>query len=105
MTKIAVVGAQNSIGRERLGFLEENAYKADDIYALESKAPLGTMMSYGEDEDLDVFNLDDFDFSKVDVAVFATNSEIAKKYIPVALAKNVKIVDCSLAYLADYIRV
>ena len=101
MTKIAVVGAQNSIGREILGFLEENAYKADDIYALESKAPLGTMMSYGEDEDLDVFNLDDFDFSKVDVAVFATNSEIAKKYIPVALAKNVKIVDCSLAYHAD----
>ena len=101
MTKIAVAGAQTSVGREILNFLEENAYKVDNIYALEVKAPLGTMMSYGEDEDLDVFNLDDFDFSKVDVAIFATSTEISKKYIPNAVAKGVKVVDCSATYLSD----
>ncbi len=101
MSKIAVAGAQNSIGREILNFLEENAYPADDIYALEPKAPLGTMISYGEDEDLDVFNLEDFDFSKVDIAIFATSAEISKKFVPAALAKNVKAIDCSPAYLSE----
>ena len=101
MTKIAIVGVQENIGREILSFLDENGYKATDIVALEPKAPLGTQVSYSEDEDLDVFNLDDYDFSDVDVAVFATTEVISKHYIPKALAKKIKIIDCSSAYFAD----
>ena len=101
MTKIAVVGAQESIGREILSFLEEDGVSVKDVIALEHKAPMGTLVSYGEDDDLDVFNLDDFDFSKADIAVFATTSELAKRYVPKALAKNVRVVDCSDAFFAD----
>lgn len=101
MTKIAVVGAQESIGREILSFLEEDGVSVKDVIALEHKAPMGTLVSYGEDDDLDVFNLDDFDFSKTDIAVFATASELAKRYVPKALAKNVRVVDCSDAFFAD----
>lgn len=101
MTKIAVVGAQESIGREILSFLEEGGISVKDVVALEHKAPMGTQVSYGEDDDLDVFNLDDFDFSKVDIAVFATTSELAKRYVPKALCKNVRVVDCSDAFFAD----
>ncbi len=101
MTKIAIAGVQENIGREILSFLDENGFKAEDIVALEPKAPLGTQVSYSEDEDLDVFNLDDFDFSKVDVAVFATSEAVSKHYIPKALAKKIKVIDCSSAYFAD----
>lgn len=101
MTKIAIAGVQENTGREILSFLNENGYKASEIVALEPKAPLGTQVSYSEDEDLDVFNLDDFDFSGVDVAVFATNEVISKHYIPHALAKKVKVIDCSSAYFSD----
>lgn len=101
MTKIAIAGVQGNIGREILSFLDENGYKAADIVALEPKAPLGTQVSYSEDEDLDVFNLDDYDFSGVDVAVFATSEAVSKHYIPRALAKKIKIIDCSPAYFAD----
>ena len=101
MTKIAVAGVQENIGREILSFLDENGYKAADIVALEPKAPLGTQVSYSEDEDLDVFNLDDYDFNGVDVAIFATSEPISKHYIPKALAKKVKVIDCSSAYFAD----
>ena len=48
--KIAVLGVQNSCGREILALLEENSYKAEDIFALEPKAPLGTLVSFGEDD-------------------------------------------------------
>ncbi len=101
MTKIAVAGVQENIGREILSFLDENGYKAADIIALEPKAPLGTQVSYSEDEDLDVFNLDDFDFSGVDVAVFATTEAVSKHYIPKAISKKIKVIDCSSAYFSD----
>lgn len=101
MVKIAIAGVQENVGREILSFLDENGYKAADIVALEPKAPLGTQVSFSEDEDLDVFNLDDYDFSGVDVAIFATNEVISKHYIPRALAKKIKVIDCSSAYFAD----
>lgn len=101
MSKIAVAGVQDNYGREILSFLAEDDISVKDIIALENKAPLGTMVSYGEDDDLDVMNLDDFDFTGVDVAIFATSSEISKRYIPKALNKGVKVVDCSTAFFAD----
>lgn len=101
MKKIAVVGVQESIGREILSFLEEDGIKAKDVVALDYKSVLGNQVSYGEDDDLDVLNLDDFDFSKVDMAIFATTSELAKRYVPKALAKGVKVVDTSTAFFAE----
>ena len=74
--KIAVAGVQGSCGREILSLLEENGYKAEDVFALEHKAPLGTLVSFGEDDELDVYNLD-------------------------ALAKGCKTVDCSKAFFAE----
>lgn len=101
MTKIAIAGAMENIGREILSFFEEDGISANDIMALDYKCPLGTMVSYGEDDDLDVFNLDDFDFAKADIVIFATSETITKKFLPKASAKGVKIVDCSGATFTD----
>jgi len=101
MTKIAIAGVQSNVGREILSFLYENNFKTNDIIALESKAPLGTQISFGEDDELDIINLDEFTFDDTDIAVFATNDIIAKKYITKALAKNVKVIDCSSAFASD----
>ena len=101
MSKIAVVGVQSSIGREVLSFMSENDYKSKDIIALEPGSVLGNMVSFGEEEDLDVLNLNDFDFSKVEIAIFATTEAIAKQFIPKALARGCKVIDCSQAYVSD----
>ena len=90
MTKIAVVGVMESVGREILSFLEEDGVKAEDVFALEPRCPLGNQVSYGEDDELDVLNLDEFDFSSVDVAVFAGTSEISRRFaepdVPMVIA-------------------
>lgn len=101
MEKIAIVGVTNSLGREILNMFEENDFKASNIMAVDTNSPLGTQVSYGEDVDMDVFNLDDFDFSSVKIAVFATTEEVAKRYIHRATEKNVKVIDCSGAYALD----
>lgn len=101
MTKIAVIGVMESVGREILSFLEEDGIKAKDVFAVDYKSALGNQVSYGEDDDLDVYNLDDFDFGKVDVAIFATTDELAKRYVPKALNKGIKVVDTSSAFFAE----
>lgn len=101
MTKIAVIGVTGNIGREFLTFLDEDGIAAADIIALEPKSPLGTMVSYGEDDELDVYNLDEFDFSGTDIAIFTSGEEITKRYLPKAAAKNCRIIDCSGATFAD----
>ena len=101
MTKIAVIGVTENIGREILTFLEADGIGSDDVIALEPKSPLGNLVSYGEDDELDVYNLDNFDFSKADIAIFASTEEITKRYLPKAAAKNIKIIDCSGATFAD----
>lgn len=95
MKKIAVIGVEEGIGREVLNQLAEQGIKAGDVAALEPRSALGNMVSYGEDEDIDVLSLDSFDFKTVKTAVFATSADVAKKYIPAALTAGVKIIDCS----------
>lgn len=101
MSKIAVVGVQETVGREILSFLDENGYKAEDVIALEPNSPMGNLVSYGEEIDLDVLNLNDFDFSRVEIALFATTEAIAKQYVPKALAKGCKVIDCSAAFISE----
>lgn len=95
MKKIAIVGDLKNLGRELLSILEENGWKKDSVFAVENKAPLGTTVSFGEDDEIDVFNLDDFDFSKTDGAIFAASEEISKRHLAKAAASGAKIVDCS----------
>jgi len=101
MRKTAIIGATNGHGRELLNILEENGVSANDIYAVDIDSPLGTQASYGEDVDIDIFNLRDFDFGSAEIAVFCTSEEISKHYIPRALAKGAFVIDCSGVYATD----
>ena len=101
MSKIAVIGAEESIGREVLNFLADGNYKVSDVVALEPKALLGSTVSYGEDDEIDVHNLDDFDFSGVNLAVFASSEEISKRFVSKALAKGAKVIDCTTNFFSD----
>lgn len=101
MVKTAIVGASSHLGREILSLLAEDGIPAENVIALEPSSPLGTLVSYGEDDELDVLNLNDFDFSKTDIAVFACSKEIAKRYLPKAAVKNIKIVDASDVTISD----
>ena len=65
MSKIAVVGVHESIGREILSFLSEDGIKAVDVCAVDVNSPLGTQVSYGEDDELDVSNLEGVNLNDV----------------------------------------
>jgi aspartate-semialdehyde dehydrogenase len=101
MKKIAIIGVTTSAGRELLNMLEENGFAADNIFAVDTDSPLGTQISYGEDVDMDVYNLKDFDFASADIAIFMVSAELTKHYVPRALAKGARIIDASGTYALD----
>jgi len=101
MVKIAVVGVKSDAGREVLELLCEKGIKATEVTALEAKSPLGTLVSYGEDDELDVWSLEEFDFEGIAVALFATSKEIGRKYIKKAVSAGVKVIDLSGASFSD----
>ncbi|MBQ8750784.1 MAG: aspartate-semialdehyde dehydrogenase [Alphaproteobacteria bacterium] len=97
MQKIAIIGVKENIGYELLNLLSENGFSVNDIIAVEPKVPLGTIASYGEDDELDVFPLESFDFKKADIAIFCCTKEIGKKYLKSATTSNCKVIDLSSA--------
>lgn len=95
---IAVAGATGAVGREMLQTLAERNFPADKIYALASKKSAGREISYGEDRDLTVEALENFDFSKVDIALFSAGGAISKEYGPKAGAAGAIVIDNSSAF-------
>lgn len=105
MTKIAVAGVKEEAGREFLEVLCEKGVACEDVVALEAKAVLGTVVSYGEDDETDVLALDEFEFKKVDVAVFFGNKEQNKKAVKKAVKAGIKVLDATGVLFADDVAV
>ncbi|MGF1549382.1 MAG: aspartate-semialdehyde dehydrogenase [Sphingomonadaceae bacterium] len=100
--RIAVVGATGTVGREMLNILAERQFPADEIAALASSRSTGEEIEFGETgRRLKVRNLEHFDFSGWDMALFAAGSEAAKKYAPLAVAAGCTVIDNSSHFRMD----
>ena len=97
---IVVVGATGNVGREMLNILAERQFPVAKITALASRRSLGTKVSFG-DETLTTKDLDTFDFTGWDIALFAIGSDATKKYAPVAAAAGCVVIDNSSLYRYD----
>ena len=93
--KIAVVGATGAVGREILQTLEERSFPIKEIVALASEKSLGKEVSFGEKKPLTVQNLETFDFTSCDIALFSAGSAIAEKFGPKAAQQGAVIIDNS----------
>ena len=98
--RIAVAGATGNVGREMLNILAERQFPADEVVALASRRSLGTEVSYG-DETLKTKDLDQFDFTGFDIALFAIGSDATKTYAPKAAAAGCVVIDNSSLYRYD----
>ena len=98
--KVAVVGATGNVGREILNILAERHFPIDKIVALASRRSLGTELSFG-DEILSTKDLEQFDFSDWDIALFAVGSEATKLHAPRAAKAGCVVIDNSSLYRYD----
>ena len=98
--RVVVAGATGNVGREMLNILAEREFPADEVAALASRRSLGAEVSYG-DKTLVTKDLDTFDFSGWDIALFAVGSEATQKYAPKAAAAGCVVIDNSSLYRYD----
>jgi aspartate-semialdehyde dehydrogenase len=97
---VVVVGATGNVGREMLNILAERTFPVDKIAALASRRSLGTEVSFG-DRTLTTQDLDTFDFTGWDMALFAVGSDATKQYAPRAAAAGCVVIDNSSLYRYD----
>ncbi|OZA06508.1 MAG: aspartate-semialdehyde dehydrogenase, partial [Rhodobacterales bacterium 17-64-5] len=98
--KVVVAGATGNVGREMLNILAEREFPIDEIAALASRKSLGTEISFG-DKTLKTKDLDTFDFTGWDIALFAVGSDATKIYAPKAAAAGCVVIDNSSLYRYD----
>jgi aspartate-semialdehyde dehydrogenase len=98
--RVAVAGATGNVGREMLNILAERQFPADEVVALASRKSLGTEVSYG-DKTLKTKDLDTFDFTGFDIALFAIGSDATKIYAPKAAKAGCVVIDNSSLYRYD----
>ncbi|WP_050604561.1 aspartate-semialdehyde dehydrogenase [Ruegeria sp. 6PALISEP08] len=98
--RVVVAGATGNVGREMLNILAERQFPVDEIAALASRRSLGTEVSFG-DKTLTTQDIDTFDFTGWDMALFAIGSDATKTYGPKAAAAGCVVIDNSSLYRYD----
>ncbi|MEL7279648.1 MAG: aspartate-semialdehyde dehydrogenase [Pseudomonadota bacterium] len=98
--RVVVAGATGNVGREMLNILAERQFPVDELAALASRRSLGTEVTFGETT-LTTKDIDTFDFTGWDIALFAIGSEATKQYAPKAAAAGCVVIDNSSLYRYD----
>jgi aspartate-semialdehyde dehydrogenase len=83
-----------------LKVLDERKFPADEVYAIASRRSLGLEVSYG-DRTLKCRDLEQFDFSKVDLCLMSAGSAVSKEWSPRIGAKGCIVIDNSSAWRYD----
>ena len=96
---ICIVGATGNVGRKILDVLEKKNFSFDQLFLIASKKSAGKKILFKNKEYI-VSNLEEFDFSKCDIAFFSAGGEIAEKFAEKA-AKHSVVIDNSSFFRMD----
>ena len=99
--KVAVVGATGAVGREILTTLVERQFPIDDIAALASGRSTGQSVSFGEDDELRVQNLADFEFRGWDIVLSSPGGKVSAEFSPRAAKAGAVVIDNTSHFRMD----
>ncbi len=100
--RVAVVGATGNVGREILNILAERQFPLDELAAVASASSTGDVIDFGDSgEELRVKNLEHFDFTGWDIALFAAGSKVSEVHVPKAAEAGCTVIDNSSLFRMD----
>jgi len=97
---VAVVGATGAVGETILNILEERNFPIANLYPLASSRSAGSDIEF-KGANYSIEDLDKFDFTKVDIALFSAGGDISAKYAPIATHKGAIVIDNTSFYRYD----
>jgi aspartate-semialdehyde dehydrogenase len=89
----AIIGASGNVGRKTIEILEKSKISFKELYLVASKKSAGKKIKFREKE-IEIESLENYDFSKAQITIFAAGSQIAKEWAPKA-AKETIVIDNS----------
>ena len=96
---ITIVGATGNVGRKIIEILEKKNFLVDNLYLVASSKSAGSKLRFKEKE-IEVENLETFDFSKGEITFFSAGGKISEKYAAKA-AKHSTVIDNSSYFRMD----
>ena len=100
--RVVVDGATGNVGREMINILAEREFPIDEIAVVASSRSQGDQIEYGETgKMLTIKNIEHFDPTGWDMALFAIGSDATKVYAPKFAAAGCVVIDNSSLYRMD----
>ena len=96
---IAIVGATGNVGRKILEVLELKKFPIDKLYLVASHKSVGKKIIFNG-KNLEILNLETFDFSNVQITFFSAGGKISEQYAAKA-AKHSTVIDNSSYFRMD----
>jgi aspartate-semialdehyde dehydrogenase len=99
--RVAVVGATGNVGREILTTLAEREFPVDEVVAIASERSTGTMVSFGEDDELKVMDLGQFNFKGIDIVLSSPGAKVSAVHAPRAAKAGAVVIDNTSQFRMD----
>ena len=96
---LAIVGATGNVGRKILEVLEKKNFPIDNLYFVASSKSAGSKLKF-KGKDIEVENLENFDFSKANITFFSAGGKISEQYVPTASQQSI-VIDNSSFFRMD----
>ena len=97
---IAIVGATGAVGGTIREILEERKFPVENLYLVASERSAGERLMFNGKSTM-VQNIDEFDFSQVDVALFSAGGSVSREYAPRAVEAGCIVIDNTSEYRYD----
>ena len=98
--RYAIVGATGNVGTEMLTILADSDLEVDEVFAVASRRSVGREVTYG-DTTIKCHDLEQFDFSQVDIVLMSAGGDISKKWSPKIAKAGAIVIDNSSAFRMD----
>ena len=89
---VCILGATGAVGEAMLSILEQRKFPVRNLYTLASSRSAGSTVRFNGKE-LEVLDVEGFDFSKAQIGLFSAGGSVSEKYAPLAAAAGCVVID------------
>lgn len=98
---IAILGATGAVGETMLEVLKDRKFPVGELYLLASERSEGKFYRFNG-KTIQVQNVEDFDWSQVQIALFSAGGELSAKWAPIATEEGVVVIDNTSHFRYEY---
>ena len=97
---VAVLGATGAVGETMISILEERKFPIRNLYPLASERSAGGRIQFNG-KNIVVQNVDDFDWSQVQIGLFSAGGSVSEHWAPIAAAAGCVVIDNTSHFRRD----